>query len=86
MVSQYATVQDEDVGDEPVVVTECLYIAPCSADERGPVVFAESSRRGAKSIAKTAGPKYVDHLGKIDNRRLRRVDARYQAPSHIRAC
>ena len=50
------------------------------------VFFAESSRRGAKSIAKKSWAEclYVDHLGKIDNRRLRRVDARYQVPIPIR--
>ena len=48
------------------------------------VVFAESSRRGAKSIAKKLGRiEHVDHLGKMDNRRLRPVDARYQAPPPI---
>ena len=42
MVAQHATVQYEDVDDEPAVDTECLCIAPRSAGERGPLrrVFA----------------------------------------------
>lgn len=37
MVAQHATVQHEDGGDELAVGTDCLFIDPCSAGERGRV-------------------------------------------------
>ena len=78
MVAQQIIVQLEDVSDELVVGSECLCIAPRSAGERGPV------RGAGPRVSPRSWAEYVDHLGKIDNRRLRRVDARHQAPSHIR--
>ena len=82
MVAQQIIVQLEDVSDELVVGSECLCIAPRSAGERGPL--RKNLRGAGPRVSPRSWAEYVDHLGKIDNRRLRRVDARHQAPSHIR--
>ena len=47
------------------------------------VLFAESFRGAGPRVSPRSWADYVDHLGKIDSRRLRRLDARHQALSHV---
>ena len=55
MVAQHATVQHEDVVDEPAVDTECLCIAPRSAGERGRL-FRRVFAAGGQEYRQEAGP------------------------------
>ena len=83
MIAQHVSVQLEVVGDELVVGTECLPSASLRA-LRLKGVFAEFFAARKPRVSPRSWAEHVDQLGKIDNRPLRRVGARDEAPTHIR--